>query len=829
MTNRATWFAAIFVAAVVTAVAGGFWWCATQSSAILYLPSPPVGEWIVPDLPMKVGSHPASPLDYRFWCEFEIEGLPSEAVLELNSPSVTRIRLNDRDVGQLGARDDRGWKVSSQYNVTEVLKLGRNRLSIEVVTDEMVPPIWARLDGDGIALSTDTTWSVDIAGAGSSQAVFARDILVAPKFLTLQLGLPDLRTALRRSGLTWLLLGGVAALLCVLLLKWPWQRPVRAVVIFGVFVWTTLFSLNAANGLVPFGYDITAHLDYIEFVRSGQGLPLADDGWEMFHPPLYYLTAAGLLKIFGATSQTAVGLLLLRGLGFTSGMAIWLLVVACLRELFPKRPQAVVFGALIAILAPSLICTAHYVTNEAFAAAWCCAALLCGLRMLRSERCSVWLAIALGVCLGAALLSKVTAVLTLFAIVTALSVRLTFRGPRGPRAWLTSIVLPVVICLALCSWHYARVWNQFGTPFVTNHHPATGFAHWQNPGFRVFISYARFGRCLVEPIFCGSWSLMDGYFATFWGDSQLSGSGEGMWRPPWNYDLMVIGYWLALLPTIGILIGYGAAVVEWCRVRDAGWLLVLGLALLTASAMGYMTLKWPVWGQARASYGLPAMAALCAFGGWGLHQLAGRGGFRRWAVSIGVSTWAATVLATFAVVPWTAQTLTFRSLGLMEQRDFHNAFSVAERARRADPAYEPATMMLMNLFWEAGLQAEASRVAERALLEQPESYLAYLLAAQAALRDGRAVDAVQHARQAASMAPRYWRCHATLGRAFADSGRYQEAIEILQTTLRLHSADSDSRSLIAECHERLGHVETGREHRRRLPQMSGQMTDPPST
>jgi hypothetical protein len=35
------------------------------------------------------------------------------------------------------------------------------------------------------------------------------------------------------------------------------------------------------------GFDAVAHEAYIQFIQQKHALPLADDGWEMYQPPLY--------------------------------------------------------------------------------------------------------------------------------------------------------------------------------------------------------------------------------------------------------------------------------------------------------------------------------------------------------------------------------------------------------------------------------------------------------------------------------------------------------------------------------------------------------------
>jgi hypothetical protein len=64
--------------------------------------------------------------------------------------------------------------------------------------------------------------------------------------------------------------------------------------------WLTLagFGVLAVHNLVNLpprlGFDLTGHLEYIQRLAGGGGLPLPGDGWQMFQAPLYYLLSAGL-------------------------------------------------------------------------------------------------------------------------------------------------------------------------------------------------------------------------------------------------------------------------------------------------------------------------------------------------------------------------------------------------------------------------------------------------------------------------------------------------------------------------------------------------------
>ena len=87
---------------------------------------------------------------------------------------------------------------------------------------------------------------------------------------------------------------------------------------------------------------------YVKVVLQEGRLPLADEGWQSYQPPLYYLLSAGWLKLAGLTTIGQPAVELLRWLGLAAGLLQSLFVGLALRELFPERPGLVlcafVFG-----------------------------------------------------------------------------------------------------------------------------------------------------------------------------------------------------------------------------------------------------------------------------------------------------------------------------------------------------------------------------------------------------------------------------------------------------------------------------------------------------
>src|SRR5262249_18557488 len=125
--------------------------------------------------------------------------------------------------------------------------------------------------------------------------------------------------------------------------------------------------------------------------------------------------------------------------------------------------------------------------------------------------------------------------------------------PTSALRWVGGIGLTLGTCLLVCGWHYGRTWMRFGTPVIGNWDTSTGYSYWQDDGYRTSAALLRFGRVLLHPAYSGLNSVGDGLYSTLWGDGLMGGSGGVVYRPPWDYELMAIGYWLALVPTLAVL------------------------------------------------------------------------------------------------------------------------------------------------------------------------------------------------------------------------------------------------------------------------------------
>jgi tetratricopeptide (TPR) repeat protein len=551
-----------------------------------------------------------------------------------------------------------------------------------------------------------------------------------------------------------------------------------------------LFANNL--GVMPTlaGYDVDGHIAYIRYIQEHHSLPRADEGWEMFQPPLYYLLGAALLSVLSLSVTQDGGVMALRVMGLVIGVAHFVLVWASLRLLFPGERSKQRWGLVLAAALPPLLYLSQYVSNEGLAAALVSACVYLTLRILKQESVSWKLSVGLGLCLGAALLTKPTALLVVPVALGALllkEVNSRWSVVRGPWSvvrdrefwqWAGRVNLALAVCVIVCGWHYARLWAQYGSPLIGVWDPRLGFSWWQDDGYRTSAFYLRFGEVLVHPWFSSFKSFGDGIYATLWGDGSFGGAADAVARPPWNYDLMAIGYWLAMAPAIAVVVGGILALVKFLRQPSPEWLLVLGLAFLAALAVVHMSITVPYHCMVKAFYGLCALVPLCAFGAWGLDTLCRWSGRLRPAICILFAVWAINSYAAFWISRPAVATFFSRAQSLWKEERGPEAKALVQAALQRNPESADMRSLLAGLLAETNDLQEAAKQAEIAVRARPNDPKGHLVLAAVLARLQKAEAAIEHAKRAVDLAPGDGPGYQQLADLLLRLERYDQAIQV---------------------------------------------------
>ena len=327
------------------------------------------------------------------------------------------------------------------------------------------------------------------------------------------------------------------------------------------------------------------------------------------------------------------------------GIAQFVLVFATLRLIFPNSPILQLVGGGMAAFLPMQLYMAHYPSNETLSALLVSASLYFALRIAKTGPATWKSYCVLGLSIGAALLTKATAVLVVPFIVLVLARQLVCE--RAPVArWAGALGSMLLVAVLICSSHYIRV-SRYGSPLVGGSDPVTGVSWWQDDGYHTISYFARFGEKRVHPLFSATASFFDGLYSTLWGDGLCSGVSDLTVRPPWNYNLMCAGYLLSLLPTLLLLVGAITSSWELFREPRSDIFIFVGLCLAVAMALVYYNLRVPCYGSAKAFYGMSALVPLGFFAAVGWNLVTDGKKWRQLPVAILLAVWAMNSFGSF--------------------------------------------------------------------------------------------------------------------------------------------------------------------------------------
>jgi tetratricopeptide (TPR) repeat protein len=762
-------------------------------------------EWIVFPAAVDAHAHWFASLDATFRREFVLTDRPATARLSIRAMRRAEVKINGTPV-RFPANSN--WKEIMSVDVAEQLHTGTNVIEARVFNHNGPPALWLALTTDQLNLRSDESWDASFAGSSWHHATLASAAKTPGPGNSIAGG-ECLLDAVKKIWPFWIVLIAIASVGTLLWnvsskkSKARWLEQMLLLVV--ACLWLLLFWNNAR--LLPFyaGFDAKEHLKYINHIQEHRALPLPNEGWEMYQPPLYYLIAAASLSVCKLSINDPVSVVVLRFLGVFFGVAQFVLVFLSLRLLLPLR--ATFIGLLLAAFLPMHLYLAHYVTNEMPAAALATATLYLCLRLLRSDTPHASQFVWLGLALGAAMLAKATAILLLPIVIVAIAGKLAYA--RVPIALLSrNLGLLLAICFAVCGWHYARIWLRFGTPLLGNWDVVSGFTWWQDPGYHTGADYLRFGRSLVNPFFSGFAGFADGIYSTLWGDGLYGGASS--LTTAWNQQPMTAGYLLALAPTALILAGAGIVIVQFIRRPSSELFLLLGFCAVIALGLIFMTLKVPSYAQAKAFYGLSALTPLCFFGALGWETVTHRRLRSQFILDLLLLVWAMNSFTTYWIVPSAPQHL-YASEALAMQGNIDRAAAEAAKAVAADPSNAAARGLRALSLSELGHDEEAIKEAERASELNPNDSDVHLdLAIAAKRRDPERASA--EARRAVEIGPENSSGYEFLLNCLFESHRYKEAADLGREWLAVSPYGVAAHSALASATAETGDLASAAQH-----------------
>src|SRR5262249_6835201 len=409
--------ALVLVAAAAVAFGWLAWKC-VRDPKIDFLPQDARAEWILFPAPVGARTHRVATMDATFRRTFTLQSQLSSAQLLVRAAKRLELKINGERVPIPASRN---WKEISTMVVSNFLRTGENTIEARVFNDDAPPALWLSLKADSTILRSDGSWEASLAGSAWRNCALA-SIPRQPGAGNLLSGGEKITDALRRILRAWIVFALIALLITIGTARWFKTRgddinlsrgEVFTLLGICALAWLILFWNNAK--MLPFhcGYDFKDHLAYIKYIQERGALPLPNQGYEMFQPPLLYAIAAALLSILHLSTADAGAVPALRALTMLFGIANFVFAFLSLRLLFPGRAAAQFVGLITAAFLPMQLYLSHYVTNEVFAALLATVSIYLGLRAFMVESESSWRLLGLGACVGAAMLAKSTSLLLL--------------------------------------------------------------------------------------------------------------------------------------------------------------------------------------------------------------------------------------------------------------------------------------------------------------------------------------------------------------------------------------------------------------------------------
>ncbi len=590
--------------------------------------------WIMVDAPVTARiqqwRRPTTPRA-SFSRTFRLDVPPERAQLGLRAFGEARVFLNERPVGFDADPATRAadWKRVRRTEVGALLREGENTLRVEVANRRGPALLALRLENDALLLTTGAGWSGRVDDEAPRPAIVASDVRPHPSSSAGERPLAALARVW--STVVALLATSAAAFLIV---RWragvgpPGRLPAAAAGTVGI-AWVALFALKLRHLDLGVGFDAWSHLEYLWRLGREARIPLATEHYSAYHPPLFYLASLAVdaaAQSLGAARAHPVALKLVP---FVSGLGTVAVAALLTRRLLPGDLRAQSLAILFAGFLPVNLYVAAYFSNEGLCALLAGVGLLLAVGMLQDGEASPRRLAVLSLVLGAALLTKFTALLVAGPVLLALLLMILVVERTHPRRAIGRVVALLVPLLAVAGWFYARNVIEYGRPFVGNWDlPDPRMAWWSPPGFHTPGYYLRFGESLVRPFYAGFVSFWDALYSTLWGDGFLGGrAGVGARHPHWNYQFIALGYALALPATALLVAGFVWTLRGAWRDPEPGRRAAFGLLLLISAAMGFAifwaTLALPYHGQARASYLLALTPVWAFFFAWATSGLDG--------------------------------------------------------------------------------------------------------------------------------------------------------------------------------------------------------------
>lgn len=320
-----------------------------------------------------------------------------------------------------------------------------------------------------------------------------------------------------------------------------------------LFLWTLLAINNMFNLNYQVGNDVWGHIEYIDYIVTKGSIPKFFEGWETHQGPLYYILSAPLYALLIKWFDLPSVVKIMAVIPVLCGLFQIEIVYRTAKLVFAQRKDLQIIALIVGAFLPIHTYTCQYVGNEPLAAVFISLVIFLCLPLVMHDRIEQpnKYFILIGLFWGLALLSKLTAA-PLALVLLIVSAFYTMSRGKPVRMMLKPIILIFGVATFISGWYLFQFYIQFGDSFVKNRFSQM-MQWWQDPSYRTWSQILSFGQSLVHPVYSGVSSFWNMLYSTLWLDGYNSGLVDFI---PWNYNFMIAGALLALLPSLFILTGF---------------------------------------------------------------------------------------------------------------------------------------------------------------------------------------------------------------------------------------------------------------------------------
>jgi len=588
---------------------------------IVFLFSSNGADWIRLEEPFRLSARDPEERVYVFRVRFTVDKVPDKSILSFQALKRAVVFLDGRLL-YLTDKNLNKWKKTYHLNLAPELQPGSHELYIKVLNKNGHPALLAY--SRELQIYTGAQWEVSSDGIKWTSAVPVSNL--SP---------PSISRLFVRADRVFLSKLWFYAPIFLVIFIWSlrytkqnqdgWMHrfmPTPAMVRWAILLlWGVLAVNNMGKIPLDVGMDVSSHMAYVRYMAETWRVPLANEGLQMFQAPLFYTLAAVIDNLSTYFFSQEITARILRLIPLFCGAAQVELSYRMMRCAYPQRKDLQILGTVVGGLLPMNLYISQVVGNEPLAGLFSGIVIVLCFRVFMepaSQKREIFLLI--GLFLGLAVLTKITAILLVPSIVFFVASTGYWKNKPVYKIIIMKkkrISFVVGIALLVAGWYYLYNYIELGRFFIGGWEAERGFVWWQDPGYRTLKQFFSFGAALFYPIYAGANGIWDSLYSTLWLDGFLSHLALFNYRPPWNYDFMLSIVWLSILPTAAIIMGIVKTLTAPPEKLRISLLYVVSCIFVYIGAILYLYLSVPIYSAGKATYMLgllPCLTVLCAEG-----------------------------------------------------------------------------------------------------------------------------------------------------------------------------------------------------------------------